>query len=425
MLVSAGARLNTLAFNDGMTALTVACMPHADKTSLGALLRAGADPHIMSTRQGQGGIHLASYLGNLEAVRQLLEHGVHVDARDRKGVTPIMHACGEGQIEIVELLWSRGADIHQKCDRGRTALSYAARQNSIPAAQFLLDHGAHIDDQDVEGRVPLAYAAMQGRIEMVHFLLGAGASIRNSRTGTCALVCACDDDQHEAAEILIDAGADLALKVTQYELTPLAFAVVNTDLPSARLLLQNGADPNLQDDKVGQTALHTAVMKNSAGLVALLLNYGGSPNARDAAGSTPLFAASRRGHADIVMHLLSSGAAAEIGNLDGFSPLYVAAQQGHVDVMRLLLEHGALVNGVVERNPLGFSPIMVCDDPIALKVNRCCFVKWTAKNFSLLKHLLWQACGVSRSKTQGNFHVYSTHSGRSCFKPEMVSPVTL
>jgi ankyrin repeat protein len=68
----------------------------------------------------------------------------------------------------------------------------------------LLDHGAEINARDQEsGATPLAYAASLGRAEVVELLLdrGADAALKNIR-GQTALELAEENNQKEITELL-------------------------------------------------------------------------------------------------------------------------------------------------------------------------------------------------------------------------------
>ena len=70
-------------------------------------------------------IHDASKYGNIEAVKQHLDAGSDVNAKDNLGATPLHWATVNGHKEIVELLIANGADVNAKDDRGMSPLDWA------------------------------------------------------------------------------------------------------------------------------------------------------------------------------------------------------------------------------------------------------------------------------------------------------------
>lgn len=53
----------------------------------------------------------AAKRNDLAVMKELLKHGLHVDSKDRHGLTPIQVALAENHQEMVELLVMNGADI--------------------------------------------------------------------------------------------------------------------------------------------------------------------------------------------------------------------------------------------------------------------------------------------------------------------------
>ncbi|MBM3793824.1 MAG: ankyrin repeat domain-containing protein [Acidobacteria bacterium] len=69
--------------------------------------------------------------GPVDMVRLLLESGADVNARDTRGMTPLMLAVASEQQDpaIVKLLLSRGARREDKSAAGETALDWALKFN--------------------------------------------------------------------------------------------------------------------------------------------------------------------------------------------------------------------------------------------------------------------------------------------------------
>ena len=88
-----------------------------------------------------GSIHKAALDGNIESVKQHLDAGTDVNAKDDIGRTPLHWSTVFGKNEIVELLMAEGADINAKSDGGRTPLDWAIRSNVTETADLLRKHG--------------------------------------------------------------------------------------------------------------------------------------------------------------------------------------------------------------------------------------------------------------------------------------------
>src|SRR6267154_6798058 len=77
----------------------------------------------------------AALIGDLEAVKSLLNGGVNPDARDTFGRTALIEAAFGRQIHIVEFLISQGADLNARDRDGWTALMEAASKGQPKIVQ--------------------------------------------------------------------------------------------------------------------------------------------------------------------------------------------------------------------------------------------------------------------------------------------------
>ena len=89
-------------------------------------------------------------LGDLKAIRLMLDHGAEVNAFDPFGRTPLMYAAISDvfPLDVVKLLVARGADVnatnrHTKAgDAGLTVLDIAKQNGNAPIIDFLVNSGA-------------------------------------------------------------------------------------------------------------------------------------------------------------------------------------------------------------------------------------------------------------------------------------------
>lgn len=102
------------------------------------------------TRQAQN-LLTAAYQRNITLVKDFLDAGADVNAKDEEGYTVLMMAAKNGaherekliaQYKIVQLLVDKGADVNAKQKDGHTALKYARRWDCAQVIKILKQHGA-------------------------------------------------------------------------------------------------------------------------------------------------------------------------------------------------------------------------------------------------------------------------------------------
>ncbi len=148
----------------------------------------------------------AKAYGSLKA---LLQHGAKPDATTRNCPhSALQIACREGSLELVEVLIEYGADVNRPPARefGATALQFAAIGGYLGIAHLLLEKGADVNAKpaEFEGRTALEGAAEHGRIDMVQLLRNAGAESSESGQGQYerALERALKHGHHATAKLL-------------------------------------------------------------------------------------------------------------------------------------------------------------------------------------------------------------------------------
>jgi ankyrin repeat protein len=110
-------------------------------------------------------IHEAAALGNIEAVKQFLDSGTDVNAKDKTGGTPLDEAAGWGRKDIVELLIAKGADVNAKFeDDGSTPLHLAAWKGHFETAELLIAKGADVNAKNQSGKTPLDLVSNSDRL---------------------------------------------------------------------------------------------------------------------------------------------------------------------------------------------------------------------------------------------------------------------
>lgn len=185
------------------------------------LLKVGAEVDVRS-QDGRTALHVAARQpGTGTALETLLGAGANVNARDSRGVTPLMEAALAGDLRSMSLLVKHGAAINARRKNGHTALMAAVRSRGLEAVWFLVDRGADVNVQAEESvssnskDTALTMAASRGRAGILRALLGRDADIhaRNAMGYTALMQAACSDYVNaESVRVLLHAGSDITAK---------------------------------------------------------------------------------------------------------------------------------------------------------------------------------------------------------------------
>ncbi len=141
LLLSHGAEVKNGAAEPALEmAITLRC-----PKCTGLLVATGLSPKDYSTA-----LPNIAALGDVNAVRLLLDHGANVNAVDPFGRTPLMYAAASDLLPLdeVKLLIERGADVNAKSahklggDAGLTVLDIARLHGETPVVEQLIKHGA-------------------------------------------------------------------------------------------------------------------------------------------------------------------------------------------------------------------------------------------------------------------------------------------
>lgn len=245
-----------------------------------ALLKAGADVNARTTTSGVTALHMAASAGSADVVNVLADAKADVNAKEAEaGQTPLIFAAGLNRVEAIKALMKRGADAgittkvidipkfnaldRAAADRQRKVIegfvgkdseakaSPSQVQAAIQAGREIVrsgkipprDPNAPVDPNQRNfnpdeinppvatkgGMTPLLHAARQGYIEAAEALLDGGADIdqRNAGDGTTPLLTSIINGQFDIAMMLIKRGANANIAAKNNGVSPL-WAAVNT-----------------------------------------------------------------------------------------------------------------------------------------------------------------------------------------------------
>ena len=210
--------------------------------------------------------------------------------RDEHSMTPLMHAAQRGDTIELKKLLRRNADTEARVEP----------HNSMRALFALL-----MWMQDLPDRKP----------------------------GWTALMFAVDSSRHDAARILLNAGADPSVEVGK--INALGLAVFKNDTRMVRLLLERGAKITSGTGYLTHPIIFAA-QNNDTSLLRLLLAHGAPVDYQDRGLMTPLMIAAQTGAKEAVEMLLHAHANANLTDRNGWTAARYALDRGHDDIARLL-----------------------------------------------------------------------------------------
>ena len=267
----------------------------------------------------------AAIVGDLDAVRRLLDLGLPVDATDSQGCSALLRAAGGGHRALVELLLERGADPALAANTGATPLSAAVSMRQLEIVERLLEAGAGLEQRLPGDVTVLMLAAALGLPELVARLLQGGADLHAvDAQGLTPLHCAAlygftarDRTRLLALlDALLLAGADPQRTATGGA-TPLLLllgARAEPGTPSAEDVVLAGVERLFDEDvrldardQRGFGPLHLAGLHGLLRVAQALLREGADPDQRDLLNRSPREIALMRGYVDVAAELALPG----------------------------------------------------------------------------------------------------------------------
>ena len=148
------------------------------------------------------GHHAREASTSCQGVIEFLQKQAHVEA------------SSQGLLAVKR--WSGHTGYSLEIPKQMTGLHLAAYFGVHEAANILIGHGQGLDMKDSHNRTPLSWAARNGHEAVVKLLLDNGAELETKDTeyGQTLLLCAAGSGHEAVVKLLLDNGADISIENT-------------------------------------------------------------------------------------------------------------------------------------------------------------------------------------------------------------------
>lgn len=273
------------------------------KTAIDYAMQADFEDGIRVLLDSNAKLFMAASSGKIDIVREFLQEGCYVNAKNGANETALMAACRIGALDIIDELLYAGADVNGFNHKGESSLSIAIASGKSKPVHKLLDNGATIATKDGMESV-LTLACQHANVDVIERILkdpDIDVDSEDSSQGT-ALMVACKLRDKEIVDLLVAAKAN----------------------------------PDVVDgDK--KSALMLACERGNNEIVGTLIVAGSKVNLKDDLGRSALIYTCENGHTTVVQSLLKAKAKVGLRDANGWNGLMYASVGGHTSIVELIL----------------------------------------------------------------------------------------
>jgi len=257
----------------------------------------------------------------------------------------------DGDFGCMKQLLQKGADVNAKDSYDYTTIMYAAKgtsSNALRSVKSLVNKGAQLNAKNYYETNALHYAVLADNGEIVKYLIEKDAE--GELSDLLMLAVRYGKELTESVKVLVNKGANIN-KVsgpTEYPYindTVLIIAAQNNHMEIVKMLLEKGANFEVKCHSrswcLGKDTLIYAANFGNLDIIKLLLAKGANINVQDKVGNSPLMMAARNGYETVTQFLLDNGANVNLINDGGYSALTYATEQGHENIFKQLDAKGA------------------------------------------------------------------------------------
>ncbi|XP_026479292.1 ankyrin repeat, SAM and basic leucine zipper domain-containing protein 1-like [Ctenocephalides felis] len=106
----------------------------------------------------------------LALVKLLIENGANINFTDAHGVTALMLASQVGYVSVVEELLTHKIKVNQADNQGHNALFWAINENHYQVCSLLIEKNCDVNAEDIRGTTCYQLASSKGLVEIMDLL---------------------------------------------------------------------------------------------------------------------------------------------------------------------------------------------------------------------------------------------------------------
>jgi len=235
-------------------------------------------------------LHNACSQDNIINVKQLLDKGADVNARDAQGNRPLHFACSRSNLNVINLLIEKGAEINSCNLNGASPLYEACTSifDRLPVVKRLLELSPDLSFVDIEKNTLIHISIIRRRFDVAEILVDQFTEVdKLNHFKESSLHLASDYAPASLIKKLVDKGADVNAKDSD-DRTPLHRAVKSNTSEAVELLLSKGSDANALNNKK-ELPIFLAIQRSPAlPFITALVSHGADLNLKDTQGKTAL-----------------------------------------------------------------------------------------------------------------------------------------
>lgn len=260
----------------------------------------------MLTQYNDDLILAASYEGEVETVRGLIEMGARVHGETHRDATFLQAAVVKGHADTASVLLQTGAppDADGSESSNNPPIRLAVKNGHMEILDMLIEANADVSFRDPNGMSLLHWAAENGSVEIMQTLLDAGVTVNQvDNDGMTPLLIAAIEGFDDVVRQLVAAGADVNHRINE-EFTPLTLTARHGSAETLKFLLDEGAE--FRDEAELDRALRWAIRDGSLQTVEALLALGANTDGKEYSENNALSLAVIERRVDVARVLLTT-----------------------------------------------------------------------------------------------------------------------